>query len=270
MQSKASFKLPPDKHIIVIGDSHTECAIDDGIFLNSVNISQSASAYLYSYCKLKKFLSENAHIDTVLLSFHYAVLTDSVDRWIFEPKYMVSRIPCHLTLLGKEDIVIFANIDRIVLFIKSVFNPSFGFFLKFIIKTGDTSYEDLNIGSYLKLDRNRLEKDVALREESMEEEKANISLYQSEYLLKIVDLCKFKNVELILINTPVYKPEIYGNVNKLNDFYDTYLSGIKYLDYSAFPLPDSCYGDIGHLNHKGAKIFSTYLQENFNADVKLK
>jgi hypothetical protein len=28
---------------------------------------------------------------------------------------------------------------------------------------------------------------------------------------------------------------------------------------SATPLPDSCYGDIGHLNYKGAEIFSKYL-----------
>jgi hypothetical protein len=75
---------------------------------------------------------------------------------------------------------------------------------------------------------------------------------------------------LILINTPVYKPEIYESIDKLNDFYDTYLSGVKYLDYSAFPLPDSCYGDIGHLNYKGAQIFSKYLQENLNVDVRSK
>jgi hypothetical protein len=127
----------------------------------------------------------------------------------------------------------------------------------------------LGIGAYFKLDRNKLQEDITmLNEKRTEKEKANLSLYQSEYLLKTVNLCKSENVELLLINTPIYKPEIYGDIDKLNEFYNTYFSEVKYLDYSAFPLPDFCYGDIGHLNYKGAEIFSKYLQENFSMDVK--
>jgi hypothetical protein len=40
------------------------------------------------------------------------------------------------------------------------------------------------------------------------------------------------------------------------------------MDYSTFQLPDSCYGDVTHLNYRGARIFSQYLQERFSADVK--
>ncbi|MDR2414458.1 MAG: hypothetical protein LBD64_05695, partial [Odoribacteraceae bacterium] len=98
-------------------------------------------------------------------------------------------------------------------------------------------------------------------------EDTTISLLQKEYLLKIVDLCRSRNVELILINTPTYKPEKYGNLDKLRAYYNTYLPGVKYMDYSAFPLPDSCYGDISHLNYKGAEVFSKYLQENFTRDL---
>jgi hypothetical protein len=58
-----------------------------------------------------------------------------------------------------------------------------------------------------------------------------------------------------------------GDPVKSKEFRDTYLPGIKYVDYSAFPLPDSCYGDAVHLNYKGAEIFSKYLQENFVKDV---
>jgi hypothetical protein len=68
--SGASFAVPKDKNILIVGDSHTECAIDDSIFTRSFNISQSGTAYLYSYIKLRKILVENSHIDTVLVSFH--------------------------------------------------------------------------------------------------------------------------------------------------------------------------------------------------------
>ncbi|MBQ0740337.1 hypothetical protein J9332_39270, partial [Aquimarina celericrescens] len=33
---------------------------------------------------------------------------------------------------------------------------------------------------------------------------------------------------------------------------------IEYLDFSNFPLSNSKYGDLGHLNYKGAKIFSEW------------
>jgi hypothetical protein len=259
IQSKISFNLPPDKNILVVGDSHTECAIDDNIHSRIVNVSQSASPYLYSYCKIKKFLSENNHIDTVLLSFHYEALTSNIDdRWILDEQRLIRQIPRLLMLLDKEDIAILAN--KKAAFIKAILSLPYGIAFKFIVRKCCISYNDLNIGEYLKLDSDKLQEDIFSRQEQEhKQEETDISFYQKEYLLKIVSLCKSKNVELILINTPTYKPEIYGNIDKLNDYYNAYLSGVKYMDYSAFPLPDSCYGDIGHLNYKGAEIFSQSL-----------
>jgi hypothetical protein len=248
----------------VAGDSHTECAIDESIYERAVNVSQSGTAYLYSYCKVKRFLSENKHIDTVFLSFHYSVLAFNVDSsWIFDESSIKNAIPRFLTLLDKDDIAIFTKkeFSRAALFLP------YRLVFKFIIKKGRISYKDLDIGGYVKLDRDKLQEDIAYWNNAQAEAETGIAFYQKEYLLKIVDLCKSRNVKLILINPPTYKPEVYGSIDKLNEYYDTYLSGTTYMDYSAFPLPDSCYGDIGHLNYKGAKIFSTYLQENFDVEA---
>jgi hypothetical protein len=273
IQSKASFELPPKKHILVIGDSSTECAINDDIYSSAINVSQSASAYLYSYSKLKKFLSENNHVDTVLISFHYdALMASHIDnRWIFGSEFMDNKIPYYFALLDKEVISVFAN-DKVAFIKAIVLHPPYRIIFKFITKKGSISYEDLNIGAYKKLDRDKLQENIAINanNKQIENKEMNISLYQKEYLLKIIDLCKSRNVKLILITTPTYKPEMYGTIDKLNDYYNTYLSGIKHVDCSDFLLPDSCYGDISHLNYKGAEIFSKYLQENFSTTVKLK
>ncbi|MDR1594034.1 MAG: hypothetical protein LBS43_06055 [Prevotellaceae bacterium] len=257
IQSKASFKLPPDKHILIIGDSHTQVTIDDKIYRHAVNVSQGGTAYLYSYCKLEKFLNENKHIDTVFLSFHYGALIFHVDNILGENS-MVVRIPLHLTLLNKDEIAIFAN--RKMILLNSVFHSPYALALKFIMKGGRISYEDLGIGGHVKIKWNKLQEDIALQQNKQTEEE-NISFYQKEYLLKIADLCKSRNVKLILINPPTYKPEIYGNIDKLNNFHNTYLPEVTFWDCSTLPLPDDCYGDIGHLNYKGAEIFSKYLQE---------
>jgi hypothetical protein len=269
IQSKASFKLPPNKNILVVGDSHTQCSIDDNIFCRSVNVSQGGSAYFYSYCKIKKFLNHNKHIDTILVSFYYSALTSNIDDgWICNENAIKGKIPHYLTLLDKKDIAIFA--DKKISLIKAILRPPYRLAFEFIVKKCNIAYEDLDIGKHVKIKWHKLQEDVTRNSNKQEMEETDISFYQREYLLKIIDLCKSRNVALILINTPTYKPEIYGNINKLNDYYNAYLSGVKYLDYSAFSLSDFCYGDIGHLNYKGVEIFSKYLQENFGQDVNSK
>jgi hypothetical protein len=118
------------------------------------------------------------------------------------------------------------------------------------------------IGGYQKLDRNKLQKAIELTEDN-ETGENEYSAYQLEYLLKIVELCNKKGVELILFNAPTYNPEKHGNLAALSNYYNTYLSGIKYFDFSDFALPDYGYADIGHLNFKGAEIFSKYLENNY-------
>jgi hypothetical protein len=232
-------------------------------------VSQGGTAYFYSYCKIKQFLSQNNHIDTILLSFHYSALTSNIDDgWIYSEGAIKNKIPHFLTLLDKEDIAIFAN--KKISFIKAILRPPYKLALKFLIKRSQISYKDLDIGQHVKIKWHKLQEDIVRNNNKQTVEETGISFYQKEYLLKIINLCKSKNVELILINPPVYKPAIYWNINKLNDYYNTYLSDIKYLDYSAFSLSDFCYGDIGHLNYKGAEIFSKYLQENFGSDINLK
>jgi hypothetical protein len=35
------------------------------------------------------------------------------------------------------------------------------------------------------------------------------------------------------------------------------------MDYSNFSLPENAYGDIDHLNYRGAEIFSKYLESQY-------
>jgi hypothetical protein len=136
--------------------------------------------------------------------------------------------------------------------------------VKFLVKHTLT-YKDLYIGGYNKLDRDRLQLAIELeKSENTADLKTEYSAYQIDYLLKIVDLCAEKNVKLILFNSPTYNVKKYGNLQALDDFYNTYLTGTEYFDFSNFALPDYGYGDIGHLNFKGAEIFSKYLESNYD------
>ncbi|MDR0422049.1 MAG: hypothetical protein LBH72_03445 [Proteiniphilum sp.] len=260
IQSKVSFKLPEGKHILVLGNSRTEQSVDDRIFSRATNFSQGAEAYLYSYCKLRKFLAENEQVDTVLLSFRGRTVRLD-DEQFFSKMYMADKIPHYLTLLEREDIAVFSG--EKASFIYAVLQSPFLFFKEKIFNQAST------IGAYFESHRNKLQVDIMRRNRKADRERdANISIYQKTYLLKIAELCKSKDVELILLNVPMYKPEVYGEKELSDDFHEAYMPDVKYMDYSSFPLPDSCYGDITHLNYRGARIFSQYLQERFSADVK--
>jgi hypothetical protein len=265
IQSKVSFKLPESKHILVLGDSHTECAVDDNIFSCAENLSQSAEAYLYSYCKMRKFLKENKQVDTVILAFRADPLRS--DGGIFLESYMMNRIPQYLLLMEKEDIAIFS--EEKTTFVYAALRPEYLFLLN-MLRGKPLSYTSLNIGAYSELHRDKLQEDIERRGKNKDTGlvKDSVSDYQKTYILKIAELCRSEGVELILLNSPTYKPEVYENNALANDFRNACLPDVKYMDYSAFPLPDSCYGDIDHLNYRGARIFSRYLQERFSADVK--
>ncbi|MDR0422404.1 MAG: hypothetical protein LBH72_05265 [Proteiniphilum sp.] len=274
IQSKASFKLSEGKHILILGDSHTRFAIDDNIFSRAENVSIGAEAYLYSYCKLKKFLEENEQMDTVILSFWGRNVRAGIDQWLFSESNMAERIPRYLPFMEKEEMAVFS--EEKVAFVHAALHPEYMFLIN-MLRGKPLSCKALNIGAYRELHRDKLQEDIERRRGGNEPEAGsreedgdsiNLAVYQKAYLLKIVELCKSRDVELILLNTPTYKPEKYGDNEFANDFHGAYMPDVKYMDYSAYPLPDSCYGDISHLNYRGARIFSQHLRERFSADMK--
>lgn len=258
--SQISCKIPLHKNVLVVGDSHTECAINDKIYANAINLSQSAAAYLYTYYKIEKILNQNPRIDTVLLSFHYEAL---IGHYVLNKDWQLNMAPHYILSFGIKELLIQ---DKSVLLRSILKLPELNknLILKFL-KNQDILYSDFGLGGYKYLERDKLKEDIIIQD-NKKNDNYFISEYQKEYLLKIIDFCKSKGIELILINTPIFQAEQYGYPNELSGFYYQYLQGTTYFNYSSFHLPDSCYGDINHLNYKGAEFFSHYLYKNLSKD----
>jgi hypothetical protein len=257
-----SFRIPQEKDILIVGDSHTECAINDNIFKRSVNISQSAEAYLYSYLKLRKFLNANHHINKVILSFHGGSIDISRDRWITGEVYIKDHFTKYIYLFTKDEFFFMIKNKPFLSAVIKTSAHSRDIILKLITKR-DSTYADLYLGGYLWLDRDKLDEDLE-RAKNIEPEQHKYALYTYDYIIKIYELCKQYDVELILFNSPTYNSEIYGNKDVLLDYYNNHFSTIRYLDLSDFTLPKYGYGDINHLNYKGAEVFSKYLENNYD------
>lgn len=90
-----------------------------------------------------------------------------------------------------------------------------------------------------------------------------------KYLMKIVSLCKKKNLRLILLKTPLMKEYF----DRIPAYYKTLSAEtlqqvkalhpeVEYYDYNAFSLPDDLFIDCDHLNREGADIFTARLNRD--------
>ena len=245
------------KSILILGDSHTECAIDDSIVSKSVNLSKSADAYFYSFVKLRKFLKINSDIKTVILGIS--------EKSLYKKNliYLQNKSNGYFRLMNLNDFRVLLEAGGIKAFI-NLAEASFHN-LSRLLTIQESDYRDMRIGGYLYLKRDKLDEAIERYKKQNNFDRA-YSENQVEYLLKIVDLCKKYKVKLILLNTPTYI--YYKNENdsyKLNKFIKSSIDDyVVYWDYSNYLLPDFCYGDFVHLNYKGAEIFSKKL----NNDIK--
>lgn len=261
--NQSAFVIPSDKNVLILGNSSLECAINDSIVSNGINLSNSGEAYIYTYLKMKLFLEANSQIDVVLLSFNYNSLLAHTEYQVLDHNGI-------------------QNIDRYCPFFKedelSVFKKSFYYYRgimklpytyrKVFFKSNQATYEDLSWGGYLHLDKNKLEENIQRYGNIMKQMKVtqkdynNVS-FQAYYLHKIISYCKQSGVTIILVNSPVYMDYQYG-VEEYYRYYNTNYPDIPLWDYSALDLPDSFYADIYHLNYKGARVFSELIKKRLS------
>lgn len=260
-------KVKDDVRVIFAGESYVECAVNDRLIEHTINIAQSGEAYMYSYAKIKALLEHNSQIRTVYIGFSFGnLLMEKEKSWVFSSEYVTEKIQYYNYLIDKPGkSLIFKNnpIAYLSGLMKSV-NNNFQSFVKSYFSE-DSNGSIKNFGGYKHLVRDKLSLDTEL--ELYNEQPVAKSLVQEKYLKMISELCKQNSVELILFSTPKYKSyneNIDDNIKQIWRQVRNSLPLDSLADFSAFILPDSCYGDLTHLNYKGAEVFSKYLNQMVN------
>jgi hypothetical protein len=86
-----------------------------------------------------------------------------------------------------------------------------------------------------------------------------------KYLKLIINYCSDKNVRAILIRCPIHhKNKVLQNEATFEKIRFSGFSNIDFIDFKDFPLDDSDFYDLGHLNYNGAKKFSIYFNKMLN------
>lgn len=269
-REQKNLKISDDIDMVFAGDSNVECAVNDSLIANSINIAQSGEAYLYSYVKIKSLLEHNSQINTVFLGLSENNLLKEIElRWLFSDEFVIEKIGLYSYLMDHEEKLLIAKNNPKAYWkglLESVRKN-----IKLLRKSfsrEEASDRIENFGGFEYLVRDKLNEGmqmVSTEEQYVELERGHI---QEKYLRMISDLCFMKSVNLIFINTPKHNYYIKHINQKARQDWLSFIDSLprdSLIDLSGFALSDSCYGDLQHVNYKGAKIFSEYLNRNLKA-----
>lgn len=255
LQVNSDFILPKDTKTLVMGTSRSECAFNDALISHTVNSAHSGEAYFYTYLKLKEILKDNPQVESVLLEFSLFQISDRMDDKIWGDRYLNWRYPQYASFMGLKELEILLknNIKGFVI-IQSQ-SAKHNFFNVF--KRGN-ALDHFEWGGYLHLERNKTDSLLQeLAKNPLELPEYNVSLINVTYLKKIQQLCAENDVKFFLIRTPIHPkfPELSSDA-LWGEKLDPTLKDVEFLDFKDYPLEVHEYGDLEHLNFKGAKNFS--------------
>ena len=249
------FTISKKKNVLILGNSHPECAINDTILKNTFNLAQSGSGYFYDYIKLRSIVKKNKHIDTVVLGYSHRDLEQNMDTWFSEEIRIQNKMGKHFFLFDFQDYLKLLKSNPIAVLKnspKSIYNN---------VIAPEKGYT--NLGGYKRLDRNKL--DIAKKNLKTKKKivfNSEKSQYQVFFLKKIYTLCIANNIKLILLNTPMHPTFNNHNANLIKHyqtFAKEHLTEAKLIDHSALKIDENYFADLDHLNYNGANFYSQFL-----------
>ncbi|CAN1575334.1 hypothetical protein MCERE19_03735 [Spirosomataceae bacterium] len=267
LSNKACFKLKKPVSALVLGNSHTEFALNDSIITDIENVSQSGESYFYTYTKLKNILDDNPQLKTVFLAFSNEVIDVGMNQWIWGDQFISFRFPKYSPFLDFQQHYVLGRNNP-----KSYFenlSKSIKYNSVKIFKNDYLMLKD-NWGAFKNI--TQLEGKIEEYDTSSSEiKKVELSTDNLIYLDKIVELCEKNKIRLIFIRCPLHpKYQGYHNETILKVILKNRYSTIRFLDFAKFQLDPTDYFDKEHLNQKGAQKFSIWFEKNKSIDFKIK
>ncbi len=255
------YKVPGNKTVLIIGDSHTAYGINDTLLEHAVNLSQPADVYLYTYHKLKKVLPLNPQIHTVIIGCGGHSIEQFMSK-VFLKRYGFTKAKVqnyyHLLTPGELVYLLGQSPDQVIKGVIGLPKLKTPYVAK-ILRSQTPTLDELKIGGYAYHDDTiNFKKDLGdvARLEKNKEDLLSFWPWQIGYLHKAVDYCKSRNVKVIFVRTPEHKLYPRAIEPLFQKFLHDEFSDIPFVDYLKMELPDYGFADLDHLNYNGAMIFT--------------
>lgn len=258
ISAKSDFKIPDGTDKIIIGHSHPECAFNDSLIANTINMAQSGESYFYSYYKINQLLRQNKNIKCIFLEFSNNQLEKKMEDWIWSSLFLSYKYHTYAPFIDYQgnSLLMKKNPQSLLKFqIKTLLNN-----FK-VIALKDYNYTR-KTGGYLYLEKSKIDSLLKLRDTTGNNMQELVPTENLAYLDKIIRLCRTRNVELVLVRSPLH-PKYPGTKNEpeFKKLLAVKYQHVHFLDFKNFPLRDGEFADLEHLNFKGAKRFSAFFNE---------
>lgn len=264
-----NFKFASNPKFLVLGNSHSEHALNDSLIPNLKNLSQGGESYYYTYQKAKKVLEQNPEVSTVFIEYSNIAISYKMKKWIWDDQvlrnYYVKYSP--FLSLSDEFLLVSNNLSGYLNAISpKIKERGSRIFIKKINYTND-------IGGYFYQSQSKIDSllnnplDKSAKHNSISKT-YSFSNVNNLYLLKLINLCKSYNKKIILVRCPIHPQyELWESETIFQETLKKELNGIEFLDFSKFELSNDEFRDFDHLNYKGAikfsKHFNNFLNSNF-------
>ncbi|MFT5777401.1 MAG: hypothetical protein ACI837_000333 [Crocinitomicaceae bacterium] len=249
------FELDANVSTLFMGDSHVQQAINDSLLVESKNLGVDSESFFFTYHKLKSYLTANKQIKKVNLGFSYHSLSSYFDA------YISGEYSRTVSLRYFNDL---PASDRMTCILWNSDNISS--YLKELIFLGDGSSKSVTVGyrnTFTKSKAKKSSMDKRIKFQFYSDGQVNgFSSINLEYLDLIIALCKEKDIELVLINTPMhpyYQDKIPAEfIRKYQEI--VAMNNLEIIDFASFTLDDDCFiPDGDHVSVEGAKRVAEYL-----------
>lgn len=251
--TRAQLCYNPNATILVMGNSRIQYGFDDSKIGGTWNVGLNADNYNIIYWKLKMLHRYNPQIQKVVLEVDNALLFNYFKgvEYKLHPYYWdMMDLRDWKNLVVNDRTILMYPFDwmKILFPARSIYHS--------------ISFQELGIGSYTVLNRDKLQEAIQKEENKNTIEKSShiVNELQLNYLNKIIAYCQSNNISIEFINMPSYPTkEVIHDNKKLHQYITEHYPSIPFHDYELLALPDSCYGDISHINYKGANALSEIL-----------
>lgn len=268
IKKSSNFSLVKNDSFVVFGHSHPECAFNDSLIINCTNLAQSGESYFYTYHKAKEVLSKNK-LDVVFIEFSNIVINNDMNEWIWGPEKAGGFFHLYLPFMSKLDMLFLVKKQKSE-FLKTLSKSTRKNLIQLFSSKNNLASK--KYGGYLYLERNKLEEEIKNLPSKVNDtinSKYALSEDNIRYLEKIVAHCNKKKTKVYFIRTPQHKFFSRLNEAQLLEIKNTRFRDIEFLDFDNLPLKDGLFGDLGHLNHKGARVFSLWFNHLIQSGLLL-
>ena len=250
--------------LIIMGDSHPETSLNESF----TKATKGGEDLTHTYAKIKGISKSNKNLNTIVLGLSHHSFSDFQsypdDIYYY---YTFYSYP----FFEKDSLKFYYNILRKDILTSVILNYKLGIPTKLciplLIEENKKLFELPQPITIILSDSSHWEKKIKHFYYS-NNKLSPPSVYYTSIVQEIKKLCDANKYKLILYNAPVHPqyfrhiPDIYikHTDSVVNSLIDN--KNIFYLDFSQYPLPDSCFMDSDHTNIYGANIITPIVRDS--------